>query len=203
MDFIMHVWKKHDAMAFIPDRTQLTSLILMLLVSLMSVAGTSPAITIETATGTIYEGIYSINAAISYQLGSEASKALDHGVPLEFDTELQLLKYRPWIWDKLISASTITYRVEHQPLSGQYLVTRLNTGSRHQFQDLAGVLEFMGKIQKFPLVETSQLAGNEGYYVRMRTRLNIEALPAPLRPLAYLSSQWRLASPWQTWKVKE
>ena len=37
--------------------------------------------------------------------------------------------------------------------------------------------------------------------VDLRVSLDIEALPTPLRPVAYTSFTWHLNSGWSTWKV--
>ena len=39
------------------------------------------------------------------------------------------------------------------------------------------------------------------YSVEVRASLDIEALPSPLRPVAYTSLAWRLNSGWSTWKL--
>lgn len=197
----MPPWKNYEAAIGTHTVLRRTAFAAMLLVSCLCSADSS-AITIGKVSGTIDKNIYSVNAQISYQLSNEMREALDHGVPLEFEIEVQLLEQRPWIWDKLVSMQRIIDRVEHQPLSGHYLVTRQPSANRHQFQDLDGVLRFMGEIKNLPLIKAEQLIPNAGLYARIKTRLNIAALPAPLRPLAYFSSQWRLASPWQTWTVK-
>ena len=37
---------------------------------------------------------------------------------------------------------------------------------------------------------------DETYWVYLQIRLDIESLPVSLRPVAYLSPQWRLNSDW-------
>ena len=41
------------------------------------------------------------------------------------------------------------------------------------------------------------------YQVKMRTFLDIESLPAPMRPLAYISSDWQLDSDWVSWPLTQ
>jgi hypothetical protein len=45
------------------------------------------------------------------------------------------------------------------------------------------------------------LVSDERYEGALRARLDIEALPAPLRVFAYLSDDWRLTSEWYTWPL--
>lgn len=202
MAFIMHVCKKHKDITTGRKIIHIYVLILIFLFSRSSIAGTNN-IKIESADGVIIENMYSVNANISYQLGEENRNALEHGIPLEFDIEFRIKKRRPWLWDQTLISRTITYRLEHQPLSGYFLVTRLNDGDLKQFQNLEDVLEYIGKIKNFPMIETATLETGGIFYAQVKSHLNIEALPAPLRPLAYISTEWRLSSPWQTWMIKE
>ena len=167
-----------------------------------SIAGTN-SISVNNADGVIIENMYTVNAKISYQLGKESRTALEHGIPLEFDIDFRIRKRRLWFWDQTLVNKTVTYRLEHQPLSGDYLVTRLDNGELEQFQNLEDVLKYVGEIRNFPLTDASSLEMNGSLYAQIKSHLNIEALPAPLRPLAYISTDWRLSSPWQTWEVKE
>lgn len=167
-----------------------------------SIADTN-SISVNNAEGVIIENMYTVNATISYQLGKESRTALEHGIPLEFDIDIRIRKRRLWFWDQTLVNKTVTYRLEHQPLSGDYLVTRLDNGELEQFQNLEDVLKYVGEIRNFPLTDASSLEINGSLYAQIKSHLNIEALPAPLRPLAYISTDWRLSSPWQTWEVKE
>jgi hypothetical protein len=198
----MHVCKKHNDMTTGRGFIHTYVLVLIFLFTHSSIAGTN-SIKIESADGVIIEDMYSVNANISYQLGKENRNALEHGIPLEFDIEFRIKKRRPWMWDQTLISRTITYRLEHQPLSGDYLVTRLDNGDLEQFQNLEDVLVYIGKIKNFPLIDTATLGTGGIFYAQVKTHLNIEALPAPLRPLAYISSEWRLSSPWYTWMIKE
>lgn len=156
-------------------------------------------ITIDHINGSVNQTMVTINAAILYHLSKETRDALDHGVPLEFDIALRLKKHRKWIWDEVMIMKTLTYRIEQQPLSGYYLVTELDNRDLHQFHTLEEALEFIGTIHEYPLIGADMIAPGHRYVAQIKAELNIEALPAPLRPFAYISSQWHLTSPWQSW----
>jgi hypothetical protein len=176
---------------------------LMLLLLSNNSIGATNSISVENVDGVIIENMYTVNANISYLLGKESRNALEHGIPLEFDIDIRIRKHRPWLWDQTLVYKTITFRLEHQPLSGDYLVTRLNDGDLEQFQNLEDVLKYIGEIKNFPLTDTSMLKTGGNLYAQIKSHLNIEALPAPLRPLAYISTEWRLSSPWQSWVIKQ
>jgi hypothetical protein len=50
-------------------------------------------------------------------------------------------------------------------------------------------------------VKLDELAADETYHLRMRADLDIESLPLPLQPLAYLGRGWKLTSGWSQWPL--
>ncbi len=64
-------------------------------------------------------------------------------------------------------------------------------------------LASMGSLDelKFPLDGGAQ--DQAQYYLRVRASLDVDSLPAPLRPVAYTSLSWRLNSGWTVWTVRQ
>lgn len=195
--FIMHACKRSE----IHYMTVIKSSWLALLLFPAICSAQSSGIRIEHITGNIRQNMVTISTGINYVLSNETRKALEQGVELEFDVTFRVKRELRWFPDPVVTEKILAFRVEHQPLSGQYLVTELNNGKRHQFRTLASALEFIGSINEFPLVHTNMLSRQERYFAQIRAELNIQSLPPPLRPLAYLSSQWKLSSPWQNLEI--
>lgn len=148
------------------------------------------------------QGVYRLNATIEYGLSQAALDALNNGVPLTISLEMEVLRRRDWLWDETVASLQQRFRLEYHALAEQYLVTNLNSGEYRSFPTRGTALEYLGRIRDFPLLDRSLLdpAGNR-YYGQMRATLDIESLPAPLRPLAYLSGDWRLTTEWYTWPL--
>jgi hypothetical protein len=200
MDFIMHACKRPDWK--ISSGSILGGVFILFFLSEIYAAQIS-GIEINHINGVIDNTMLRIDADIAYHLSKETRDALEHGVPLEFDIEFRIKKEREWFWDEIIVTKMITFRVVYQPLSGHYLVTQTNTGRRHQFRNLPDVLDFIGDINRFPLIGIDMIVPDKNYIAEIRAGLNIQALPAPLRPLAYISSQWQLSSSWQSWAIEK
>jgi len=190
--------RKSDVFAFSVS----LPIILILLLCVPVLADNQKGIIIRHANGLIVNGMYRVDAEIDYHLSEEATQALLHGVSLQMDIEFRVKLKRPWLWNKMIEESVLSFRLEHHPLSGNFLVTNLATGERDQFQNLPGALDNLGKISNFPLITEDKLQPDKNYLVEIRARLNKQALPAPLRPLAYLSSRWHVASPGYKWMMQ-
>lgn len=146
---------------------------------------------------------YHLATDIRYEFSTDVVEALAHGVALRISTELRVHKQRRWLWDQRLLAKELLYRLEYHVLSGQYLLTEQETGRRRHFRSLEDVLEDMGRLSDIPLIEAGNLAPKHSYVVSLRTRLDIEELPAPLNPLAYVRNNWSLISPWLELKLRQ
>lgn len=145
-------------------------------------------------------GVYLLDAFIDFDFSKESLEALHSGVPLTVVLEMEVRRERA-ILDATVAQVEARYALEVHPLSGQYLVRNAATGviaSFPAYQDAVGQL---GLIDGFPLIDQSLLEPGETYYLRMRARLDIEALPSPMRLVAYLNSLWRLSSDWHAWPL--
>ena len=144
---------------------------------------------------------YYLNSKINCDLSDESIEALHHGVALEILVDIRTRFERKLIWDKTVRQSTVAYRIEYHPLSQRYVLTELNRYLRKDFQYLGKVFDDLGNIKKWPLVDEDDLSSDKKYYVAIRAKLDISALPAPLRPLALISKKWHLNSNWQRWEL--
>ncbi|MCK5432649.1 MAG: DUF4390 domain-containing protein [Gammaproteobacteria bacterium] len=201
--------KKLDARRLSENRKpHRTFIVLSILVSLFLLPGLlyaelNDGFIVENAELNPGETEYSLNADIQFHFSKEALKALEHGIALQIDIEIQAKMARKWLWDKTIRRAALSQKLEHQPLSDQYLVTDLNTGIKRHFQSLQHALEFMGTINNHPFFELTALKQGKTYTAQVRARLNTESLPTPLRLSAYIVADWQLSSPWFKWTIQE
>lgn len=141
-------------------------------------------------------GVYRLNARIDYEFSSDSVEALKNGVPLIIQLQMDVMRKRGWLWDETVASLQQRFQLEYHALARQYVVTNLNSGELRSFPTWSTATDFLGRIDDFPLLDSSLLNSQEEYYVKLQARLDIEALPAPLRLVAYLSSAWRLSSDW-------
>jgi len=147
------------------------------------------------------EKSYYLDALFDFALTEEANKALRHGISLEIHTHFQLRINREWLWDKTISEKIIIYKLEHKPLTGNFLTINLKTGLRRSYNNLDAALSHISLISKMELFKQSILHKDKNYVARIRTFLDIESLPSPMRLQAYFSQSWDMSSEWYEWKV--
>jgi hypothetical protein len=151
----------------------------------------------------LLDEVYRLDARLDYAFSNPVLGALENGVPLTIELNIQVYRTREWWLDEWIASLTQRYRIEYYELSEQYLLTYLNSGVQQRYASLAAVTAALSEVHNLPVLDRSLLEPNEQYTVRMRARLDIEALPAPLRPIAYISPGWHLASEWYTTVLEE
>lgn len=147
------------------------------------------------------EGVYHLNAVISYSLSPEALEALESGVTLGFRVDLVIEREKQYWLDDNIAVLKQQYRLRYHALSDQYILTNVNSGAVHSFTTLNGALTVMGNILALPVIDYNLLDASHRYTARMRARLELDELPTPLRLLSYVKSGWRLTSEWHTWNL--
>lgn len=138
--------------------------------------------------------VYQLDATLNYELTETTIEALQNGVILTFVLTIDVEKERWYMWDSSVANLKQRYQLKYYALSEQYAIKNVNTGIQEIFPTLDAALTKMGNLTDFPLLD-AHLIDTEGVYlVYLYAYLDIEALPAPLRPVAYFSSDWHLSS---------
>ena len=145
--------------------------------------------------------VYYLDALFDFELTEEANKALRHGISLEIHTQFQLRLKRKWLWDKTISEKLLMYKLEHKPLTENFQTINLKTGLRQTYDNLDAALNYISSISKLELFNRNVLNNGKHYIARIRTFLDLESLPSPMRPQAYFSRSWDISSAWHEWEI--
>ena len=148
------------------------------------------------------DSLYRVDANLHLVLSPAAREALDNGLPLTFLIRLQVLRPRRYLWDEVIAEVVQRFRLRYHALTRRYLLENLNTDARYTFATLDQALARLGRLRRFPLIDTHLLDPDATYLARIRVELDIEALPTPMRVMAYLSRDWRLDSDWYEWRLQ-
>ena len=150
----------------------------------------------------LLDGTYVMDAEIDFQFSDKALDALQNGVPLTLQVQIQLRREGAWIWEKDQLDVRLRYQIRYQSLPSVYQILDLQSNTQQSFVTRESALRALGKIPVFPLVKQAQLQSDRSYLLSLYVELDIEALPLPLRPLAYLTPAWNLSSEWGTWRLQ-
>lgn len=148
------------------------------------------------------DGFFVMRAELAYDFPDTPLEALRNGVPLTLEVHVQLRRAGAWIWERDLLDTRLRYQIRYHALASTYQVLDLQSESQQDFVTLESALAALGEIPSFPLIRVEELQTGESYELSLKAQLDIEALPLPLRPMAYITPSWNLSSDWKTWPLK-
>jgi len=158
---------------------------------------------VRSASSRLYDGVYFATARIDYRLSDDALEALDSGVALTVQLQIELTRKRRFWLDAGIATLRQDYSLSFQPLSDRYVVKNLNSGEQDSFATLFSALNNMGRVVDLPVIDASLLNPDANYEISLRAVLDQNTLPGPLRLIAFWSSGFRLESDWYVWRLND
>ncbi len=147
-------------------------------------------------------GVHTLDARLQLVLSSEALAALESGVTLSIELQMQVIRVRRFMIDEVEAELVVRYQLEYRPLSQRYIVRNLNSGNQDSFATLYSALNNLGRIQGLPVIDDALLVPDRPYRLRVRAMLNTRQYPATLRLLFFWRGQWQLQSEWFEWYLE-
>ena len=183
----------------------ITRLALLLLLLGLIPAGWAgvPGINIVDTEVWIQDDAYLADVTLNYQLPEEVTNALDHGVPLVFVVSMRVERPKVFWWQPMIKSRSYVYRVRYRPLASLYEVEESGSGEKRRFVTREAVFSFMSDLRQLEVVSRGNLEGEADYQLAVKAELDIESLPPPMRPMAYLNPSWNQSSGWSRWPLNQ
>jgi len=157
---------------------------------------------VRSASTQLIGGVHMLDARLQLVLSSEALNALNNGVPLTIELQMQVIRTRRFYLDSVDAELAVRFELEYRPLSQRYIVRNLNSGDQDSFSTLYSALNNLGRIQGLPVIDESLLIPDREYRVRLRALLATEQYSAPLRLLFFWRDEWQLKSDWYEWTLE-
>jgi len=159
--------------------------------------------TIRSVETHLHDKVYLLDANIDYQFSDATLEALRNGVPLIVLLDIKVEQERNWWLNKTIAELQQGYLLLYHALTEKYIVNNLNSGAQENYDHLNTALAALGKVKDLPILDAQLANKGNRYSVKLKTHLDLDSLPAPMRPLAYISSDWRLESDWYKWPLQQ
>ncbi len=140
-----------------------------------------------------------ISADMELGLTAEVEAAVNNGVPIVLLTRIALVR-DGLFWNHEIDQVTTRARLRYHALSDHYVVDTSDSEGIEMFRSVDDALRRIGTLRGISLAMPGPTS-KPTYSLAVRSRLDIDALPGPLRPMAFLSSDWRLDSNWTRWRI--
>lgn len=157
---------------------------------------------VRSASTEIIDGVHSLDARLQLVLPTEALAALESGVTLTIELQLQVIRVRRFYLDDVEAELAVRYELEFSPVTQRYIVRNLNSGDQDSFATLYSALNSLGRVQGLPVIDDSLLSADDEHRIRLRAMLNLESYPAALRVLFFWRGQWQLQSEWFEWLLE-
>ena len=157
---------------------------------------------VRSATTEQVGGVHTLDARLQLVLSSEALAALESGVTLTIELQLQVIRERRFLPDDTEAELAVRYELEYSPVTQRYIVRNLNSGDQDSFATLYSALNSLGRVQGLPVIDDALLEPGANYRARVRAMLNTERYPAALRVLFFWRGQWQLQSEWFEWSLE-
>ncbi len=167
----------------------------------VAVAAPEPGICIVESATTLRDEVHYLGARIDYVFSQQIIEALEEGVPLTIVLSIEIVRERPWLWSEKIAALEQRYQISYHALTRQYVVRNVNVGNQHNYPGFVEALAALGTVTSLPLIDANLLQPNQHYLARLQAWVDTSALPGPLRLIALVSPDWRLASEWHEWPL--
>jgi hypothetical protein len=157
---------------------------------------------VRSASTEALAGVHTLDARLQLVLSSEALAALESGVTLTIEMQMQVIRVKRFLVDSVDAEIAVRHELEFRPLSQRYIVKNLNSGDQDSFATLYSALNSLGRVQGLPVIDDELLLPDREYRLRLRAMLNTQQYPAPLRLLFFWRGQWQLQSEWFEWLLE-
>lgn len=136
-----------------------------------------------------------IEPKLELRLSRPVIEALRNGVPVVILLEARLQRERRWLWPATEIERQRRYEFTYHSLGDQYLVKRDAEPAR-AFPSREAALAAVENPETWPL----KVAPSTGGRLRagVRVRIDLHALPAPMRLIALFNPGWRIGSDWHS-----
>ena len=147
-------------------------------------------------------GRYVADARIRFAFSEDNLEAMRNGVALTVIVDIEVLREREQWWNEILATRRVRYRIETNVLTDRYRIRSLDGYGARNYHSFEEMVDALGRLRAIPVIARDRLPAGARCLARVRARLDIEALPSPLRLLTYFSPRWRLNSGWFEWRIE-
>ena len=156
---------------------------------------------IRTAYTELAGGVYYLNADVDLNLSDDAVNALENGLPLTVELQIEIIKHHTLWLNSKVAELTQSYQISFHALTRRFIITNLNSGDQQSFANYRDAITYLGQVSDLPLIDANLIQPGSRYNVRMRAVLDIKSFPGPLQLIASLFKGWDLSSDWYQWEL--
>ena len=156
---------------------------------------------IRSAFVVIDRGVLQLNVHVQYPINDRIRSALQDGVTLAFDLDLNVTRHRHLWMNAGVLDMTVRRELTYHAVSDRYVVRDDQGVEQESFPTLEGALDKLGRVEDLPILVESQLRGEGPWQVAVRAGVRRGRMSDTLRALMFWSDEWHRTSDWYTWTL--
>ncbi|MFT5657945.1 MAG: hypothetical protein ACI9KN_001224 [Gammaproteobacteria bacterium] len=182
-------------------RLPILAFLLGLLITASSQADERPAFRVITAEFTLQNTLLLLDSTIEINLPDYINKAIDQGFAVPFMFEVEILAYSKYWLDKKLLSLKQQYQLHYLPMLDSYAMVDINSGQRLYFNSRQEAVQHLKMVYFYPMFDINNINQAGRVYARMRSGIDIDELPLPLKSSSLWNNDWDLRSDWFEWKI--
>jgi Domain of unknown function (DUF4390) len=167
----------------------------------LAFAQSSQAFGVRTAYAQLVDGVYLLNARLHLPLNGRMRGAINDGVPLTLELQIEVSGARRYWMDETVASLTQRYELQFHAVSNRYLVRNLNSGEQTSFATLDAAVEQLTRISGLPVLDQALVGPDRRHEFSMRATFELGDMPAALRILMFWADDVHRTSEWYTWPL--
>jgi hypothetical protein len=157
---------------------------------------------VRSASLALDQDVYELDARVDVSLADDARKAIEAGLTLRLDYEIELSRVRRFMPDATVASLVQSYEINYHALSQRYLLRNLNTGEQQDFGTLEAALEACSEVRGLPVIDAALVEDGPSYEARVRAVVDMSTVPDALGWLMFWADDWSATSEWYTWPLR-
>ncbi len=155
---------------------------------------------VRSAYVNIDKGVFLLHARVEYPESTAIRDALRDGITLTFDLDARVERDRHLWFNSSIIDLTLRRELTYHAVSDRYVVRDIKNGDQSTFATLDDALDFLGKVDAWPIIVEPQLDGGS-YTISVRAGVRRGNLPSAMRAFLFWTDDWARVSEWYTWTL--
>lgn len=156
---------------------------------------------VQSAFVNLNDGVYQLHARVKYPVNQQTAVALQDGVSLSYDLDVEIARARRFWFDAGITSVTLRRELTFHAVSERYMVRDPRSGAQSSFPTLEEALDSIGTIDGWPILVASQVPNDGDYRVSVRASVRRGKLTEALRVLLFWNDGWQRESEWYSWSL--
>ena len=158
--------------------------------------GTAGGVRIDLATASLADHQFTVAVSTTFSLDEDVTEALDSGITLTFEIETLVLRQRRLWPDAKVAGNRRLFALSRHALSERYSLLEVDSAQTRTFQTIDEALAALGQWTTVLRCADCPDTPRTSYVARARFRLLTDQLPAPMRPLVWISPGWWVSTGW-------